>query len=120
VRHWALHIVVAGSLALSAAWGACALCPDNQASPKAHHGCCDPPGTSTSTPSPDKQCPRHSLAANTYDGVESGSLQAPVAVAAILTLAELPVPVHNLLSMDIAPVVHAPPDLFLHNSVLLI
>jgi hypothetical protein len=41
-------------------------------------------------------------------------------VAAVLTLAELPAPVHNQLSVDIAPVVHAPPDLFLNNSVLLI
>jgi hypothetical protein len=90
------------------------LCPDNQASQKAHHGCCDPPS------SDNKPCPRHSVAAETYDSVEAGSIQAPAPVAAILTPVELPAPIHTVLSVDIAPVVHAPPDLFLHNSVLLI
>ena len=115
--------MVAGSLVLSAAWGACALCPDSQAAPPARHSCCDPHGTSTNTPAPNKPCPRHSLTADTYDNIESGSLQgapAPVSISADLTLAELPAPVHDQLSVDIAPVVHAPPDLFLYNSVLLI
>jgi len=123
VRHWALHIVVAGSLALSAAWGACALCPDSQPTPPARHSCCDPHGTSTNTPSPDKSCPRHSLAADAYDKVEAASLQnasVPLSVAAVLTVTESPAPVHDQLSVDIAPVVHAPPDLYLHNSVLLV
>jgi hypothetical protein len=55
--------------------------------------------------------------------VEAGSFQnalVPVSVAAVLTVTELPAPVHDQLSVDIAPVVHAPPDLYLHNSVLLI
>jgi hypothetical protein len=112
--------VVACFLVVSAAWGACALCPDNLASPPARHGCCPPPGSSSSTSAPDKPCPRHSLSANAYDNVDSISLQAQAPVAAILTLAELPAPVHNHLSADIAPVVHAPPNLYLHNSVLLI
>jgi hypothetical protein len=112
--------VVAGSLALSAAWGACALCPDNQASPPARHGCCPPPGTSGSTPAPDKPCPKHSLSANAYDNVDSISLQAPAPVAAVLTLAELPAPFRIQLAVDIAPVVHAPPNLLLLNSILLI
>jgi hypothetical protein len=44
----------------------------------------------------------------------------PLSVAAFLTVTELPAPVHEQLSVDIAPVVHAPPDLYLHNSVLLV
>ena len=63
------------------------------------------------------------MAAAAYDNVEAGSFQnapVPLSVAAVLTVTELPAPVHDQLSVDIAPVVHAPPDLFLCNSVLLI
>ena len=108
---------------MSAVWGACALCPDSQAAPPARHSCCDPHGTSSSAPSSNKPCPRHSLAAAAYDNVEAGSLQsaqAPVSITAVLAVVEIPASVHTQLSVDIAPVVHAPPDLCLYNSVLLI
>jgi len=108
---------------LSAAWGACALCPESLAAPPARHDCCDPDGTSTKAPTSNQPCPRHSLAAGAYDNVKAGSLESattPLSAAAVLTSAELPAPVHNQHRVDISPVIHAPPDLFLRNSVLLI
>jgi hypothetical protein len=43
-----------------------------------------------------------------------------VSITAVLAVVEIPAPIHTQLSVDIAPVVHAPPDLCLYNSVLLI
>lgn len=112
-------------LTVSLLWGNCALCPPSGQQPSPQHDCCKPATQSHCGPAPQdsakQQCPKHSLAAETYQKAKpeaASALDSPAPSAAP------PAQAAPASGKPAAPEFDAPaaspPQLYLLHSVLLI
>jgi hypothetical protein len=100
----------------------CALCPQMQASQPSPHDCCKPAKPDhCSRPDPQKQCPGHDSAFESYAKVEVATPSGVVHVAAEATTAATAELILVPAFTPYAPgAQHPPPERFLLTTVLLI
>jgi hypothetical protein len=126
VKLGAINVCVAVLLTWSLTAGTCAFCPVEQQRQPSKHDCCQPARPSDcgqSKPHDSKECPNRHFALENYSKVEADPLlatHAPVAIAMVQPAADVLPPASVHVREAISPLVHAPPDLYLLNSVFLI
>jgi len=116
---------LAALLAVNLLWGQCACCAAVFSAPESPHDCCKRSQSGDcGTPAPkhpvDKQCPHQTLALENYTKVEPNTGPLLEFFPAIPSPEALPEPAAVLITSGDLPLVHAPPDLYLLNSILLI
>jgi hypothetical protein len=117
--------LLAALLAATLLWGRCACCVEVFSAPPSQHDCCKRPHSGDcGTPAPKhpagQQCPRQTLALENYTPVEPVTGQVLEFLPSNPSPEALPEAAAVFSASDELPLVHAPPDLYLLNSVLLI
>lgn len=117
--------LLAALMAASMLWGRCACCVVVFSAPESPHDCCKRSHAGDcGTPAPKhpvgKQCPHQTLALENYTSVEPDTGQV-LEFFSVTPLPEALFEAAAVFSTSVnLPLVHAPPDLYLLNSILLV